>query len=84
MTFFVNYVTYNKFGGIDKSIPREVLENWLLMHEQTGKPVLDIWELRRSEIYDGAIEVRLSPAYELDGKDDNWRSWHYTFYPYRP
>lgn len=82
MTNFVNYVTYNQLGGIDKSVPRHVMERWLFEFETNNRPALDVWELRRSEIYDGAIEVRLSPRYEIDQRDTNWRSWQYTFYPY--
>lgn len=84
MNDFVNYVAYNQYGGVDKSIPRSVLESWLLMYENNPYHlVLGIWELRRSEIDPEAIEVRLAPQFEIDQKDNNWRSWNYTFYPYR-
>lgn len=83
MTNFVNYVTYNQYGGIEKSVPRQVLERWLVEFETGNKLALDVWELRRSEYgHPDAIEVRLSPRFEIDQRDTNWRSWQYTFYPY--
>lgn len=79
---FVNYVTYNQYGGVDRSVPKDRLETWLINFEQGGHLALGIWELRRSETHSDAIDVRLAPPYEIDGKDNNWRTWNYTFYPY--
>lgn len=88
---FTHYVAYNEYGGVEKRIPREDMENWLHDWEAYGHRALSIWEFARMNEMGinwkdkagaaVAICVRLSPVFELDGRDNQWQSWKYTFVP---
>lgn len=80
MDEFTEYVAYNQYGGTDRRLPRELLESWLASFELDGTLALGVWELRRAECQE-CIDVRLSPKFEIDGRDTNWSSWNYSFEP---
>lgn len=77
---FKEYVAFNEKGGIEKRVPRDMMEAWLKLHESSGRLVLGCWEFRRGDEPD-EIQVRLSPQCELDGKDNLWRKY-LSFVPY--
>lgn len=81
---FTEYASYDPFGQITKQMARFELEQALRRFESEGYKFQGIWELRA--VHGGgdqflSIEVRISPAFTIDGVDDNWRHPQYTFIP---
>jgi hypothetical protein len=58
-----------------------LLREWFYEYYWAGKLALGCWELRENEENPQAFDVRLTPSMELDGRDNLWHSWNYTFVP---
>jgi len=79
---FTEYVAYNEYGGVVMTFPRFQLESWLLDFNSNGRLARGCWEfMKMDEAGVKVICARLSPGKTLDGKDNNWKSWQYTFVP---
>lgn len=74
---FNYYVSRASNRGVIR-ILRDVLENALDIYEQYKTLYMGVWQLTRDED-NGDIHVRLSPDFQIDGYDDNWRRPEYTF-----
>lgn len=72
---FTHYVAYNRYGGVERRIEKDVLRK--MINDQDG-----FWQLRYSPFLpQGSIDVRINPDYDLGKKDSNWSSWDFTFVP---
>lgn len=53
----------------------------LTEYERDGTLYRGVWELRIGDYEVMRIDARLSPQFEFNGHDSNWRSWKYSFMP---
>lgn len=75
----VMMVAYHANGGVVMEIEEFVLQGMLERYVNEGLLALDCWELRVNPWNKNDIDARLSPSRRFDGKDNNWRTWEYTF-----
>lgn len=86
---FDNYVSYDGSGTRPKRLNRIKLEEALKQFEADNKALfLNTWELRVNPVSGSSstndedwIDVRLSPLVDLEGRDNQWHYWDYTFSP---
>lgn len=81
---FNQYVALDSFGNVVKTMDRVVLEDALREYNSKHTRFLGIWEFQES--YDEVsrqtfIDARISPVFQIDQHDDNWRRPTYTFIP---
>jgi len=77
------YEAYNSLGGVDKQVSRYLLEGALERYIANGTLFLGVWELRVGEKSNGVtpIDARLSPKFDIEGHDNLWHTWNYSFTP---
>lgn len=73
------YIAYDNYKPV-KRVGKHYLEAALIRYEVSGVLASIVWELRRNPEDPEAIDARIAPKFDLNDKDDNWRSGVYTFY----